>query len=178
MNFETYLKLRAKAFDLVASTSQGVVRFHSPIPKQPYWTHLMNVHNYLIAKGIKDYDVLIGAILHDVVEDSEITISNLRKNFSVKISKIVELVTKVNNISDDAFYRKILDSNNVGVMQIKIADRIDNALTNYSYSIDKNSVAQKVVETKKYFTKMAKIIGWDNDLKNILDYLEFNKETI
>lgn len=173
MNNTEYKQLRKKAFKLVYSKSKNEFRYFSPIEKQPYWTHLMNVHNYLVTWGETDYEVLIASILHDIVEDSDITISYIKGAFGKKVSDIVDICTKKTNQSDQVFYTKILESKIVGAARIKTFDRIDNIITNYAYSdMEKNPLKKqlKIDECVKYFIPIAKKAKLEKQFNSVLSW--------
>lgn len=172
MTFKKYIELRTQAFELVYEKSKGEMRYYSPIEKQPYWTHLMNVHNFLIIRGETDHEILLAAILHDVIEDSDITVEYLTKHFSIRISEHVQIVSKPDNFDPEIFYKKILNNWDVAPMKIKVADRIDNMLTNYCYSDKATNTEKYLIETKKYFVPMAKKLGWEESLQNALLYYQ------
>lgn len=170
MNFDTYIELRKKAFLLVKETSGDEMRYYSPIENQPYWTHLMNVHNFLITMAVDDYEILLAAILHDIVEDSNITIDQIEKEYSKRVAKIVHLTTKPNEYVPKDFYNKVLKSKELGAKMIKVADRIDNMLTNYCYSEKAISTDKYLKETEDYFEPIALQIGWLRPLQSAIDY--------
>lgn len=176
MNIKQYLKFRSNAFRLVEKSSDGEMRYFSPIENQPYWTHLMNVHNFLVINGEKDYEILVASILHDILEDTQISSDYLSKYFTERISKIVGLVSKYNGIDEKTFYENILKSDDLGPSKIKVADRIDNILTNYCYSGGKVNIREKIIETRQYFIPMARRAGWLNPLREAIRFLEKNNQ--
>jgi GTP pyrophosphokinase len=174
---ENYLDLRKKAFQLLEEKFPNEMRFSSAIKNQPYWTHLLNVHNYLITYGETDENVLIAALLHDAVEDSDISVSYLSLNFNAEIAKIVELLSKPSNYEDcdaDIFYTNILKSKNVGALKIKVFDRIDNLLTNMAFNSDIIKVQKYINETEKYFRPIAEKVGLEIYLDSVIVYLKKN----
>lgn len=81
---------------------------------------------------------IASALLHDVVEDTDITISDIEKMFNPKIAKIVEGLTKIPKVKNDQeislqaenFRKMLLTLNDdVRVILIKIADRLHNMQT-------------------------------------------------
>ena len=171
LEFNKYIELRTKAYDLVKLKSGDELRYYSPIEGQPYWTHLMNVHNFLIVQGVKDYEVLIASILHDIVEDSNITIKQISNEYTPRIAQLVSLTTKPKERYDsNVFYSAILEDEDA--CKIKLADRIDNMLTNYCYSKQAMRTGKYIEETKSYFIPMAEKVGWQNELSNAMTYYE------
>ena len=55
----------------------------------PYINHPIEVADILVQSGVKDYDVLAAALLHDTVEDTDTTEKELEKEFGAKIKGIV-----------------------------------------------------------------------------------------
>jgi GTP pyrophosphokinase len=81
---------------------------------------------------------IASALLHDVVEDTDITISDIEKMFNPKIAKIVEGLTKIPKVKNEQeislqaenFRKMLLTLNDdVRVILIKIADRLHNMQT-------------------------------------------------
>lgn len=62
---------------------------------QDYFIHPLRVANCLIFElNIRDSDLLIAAILHDVVEDSDISLDEIKEKFGASISKLVGNLTR------------------------------------------------------------------------------------
>ena len=104
---------------------------------EPYFGHPFEVA-MVVAKEIALDDITVAsALLHDVVEDTEIEISTIRKEFGETIGDIVDGVTKISNIFESheitqaENYRKLLLSmvNDIRVMIVKFADRLHNMRT-------------------------------------------------
>jgi RelA/SpoT family (p)ppGpp synthetase len=104
---------------------------------EPYFGHPFEVA-MVVAKEIALDDVsVVSALLHDVVEDTDIDIEVIRKEFGDAIAEIVDGATKISNIFDSheitqaENYRKLLLSmvNDIRVMIIKFADRLHNMRT-------------------------------------------------
>ena len=66
---------------------------------QPYINHVLEVANLLANVGkIEDYDVLIAAVLHDTIEDTETTKREITKLFGATVSQYVAEVTDNKNL--------------------------------------------------------------------------------
>lgn len=86
----------------------------------PYILHPLRLMN-----KFKQTDLQIIALLHDVVEDSDFTIENLRQSgFSELILEVIECLTKRENENYDGFIERI--RKNAFATQVKIADIKDN----------------------------------------------------
>lgn len=104
---------------------------------EPYFLHPYEV-TMIVANEIPLDDIsIISALLHDVVEDTDISIGFVEKEFGKEIAEIVDGVTKIGgvfkgqNITQAENYRKLLLSmvNDVRVILIKFADRLHNMRT-------------------------------------------------
>lgn len=85
----------------------------------PYILHPLRVMN-----AVPDGDAKIVAILHDVVEDSEITLDDLREKMPEEVVRAVDLLTKKDLENYDDYIAKI--KHNELARQVKIADLRDN----------------------------------------------------
>ncbi len=104
---------------------------------EPYFLHPYEV-TMIVAKEIPLDDIsVISALLHDVVEDTEINLDFIEREFNKEIADIVDGVTKIGgvfrgqNITQAENYRKLLLSmiNDVRVILVKFADRLHNMRT-------------------------------------------------
>jgi GTP pyrophosphokinase len=108
------------------------------------------VANHLLSLGlfsddIKTLDVVISsAILHDVLEDTSVTVAQLSDEFSTEIATVVNLLTKTADMTNEVYYgnvRMCLISS-----LIKIADRCNNVST-MAGVFDKERLQKYVIET-------------------------------
>ncbi len=96
----------------------------------PYINHPLEVANLLASVGkVEDYDVLIAAILHDTVEDTETTKEEIEKLFGENVAKMVLEVTDDKSLPKAV--RKQLQIEHAphlsdGAKQVKLADKISN----------------------------------------------------
>ena len=104
---------------------------------EPYIFHPLSVAK-IVAKEIGLGSIAIKcALLHDVVEDSEIKLIELEKKFGKKVANIIDGLTKIsevigsaNSIQAENFRKMLLTlSDDVNVILIKLADRLDNMRT-------------------------------------------------
>jgi len=122
-----------KAFDLGNQAHESMRRKSG----EPYFTHPVAVAKIVageIGLGTKS---IVCALLHDVVEDTDYTIEDIRKLFGDTIANIIDGLTKISNVLDkDASlqaenFRKMLltISEDIRVVLIKLADRLHNMRT-------------------------------------------------
>lgn len=90
----------------------------------PYTVHLSTVAGLLEAYGAPDHLVAAGW-LHDVVEDTEATIDDVRSEFGPKVAQLVEAVT---NRPDQSQLERLSESihGDMAATMLKLADRIAN----------------------------------------------------
>jgi guanosine-3',5'-bis(diphosphate) 3'-pyrophosphohydrolase len=103
----------------------------------PFFNHPYEVA-LVVAKEIPLDDISVAsALMHDVVEDTEFTINDIKQEFGDTIANIVDGATKISDIfkshevTQAESYRKLLLSmvNDIRVMLIKFADRLHNMRT-------------------------------------------------
>jgi RelA/SpoT family (p)ppGpp synthetase len=145
---------------------------------EPYYTHPYEVA-LIVAREIPLDDVsVVAALLHDVVEDTDYTIEDIRDEFGPVIAEIVDGATKITDVFNShevtqaASYRKLLLSmvNDVRVMLIKFADRLHNMRTLQYLSPQKQQRMAK--ETLEIYAPFAHRFGLGN-LKWELEDLAF-----
>ncbi len=175
MNFTTYRELEKKAWSLVAEKSGNEMRYYSAVPDQPYWTHMLEVHMALIVHGVTDPEELLSSILHDVVEDSDVTTDYLAREFSQKIADVVGLVSKPDPFVPEVFYGAIMaadESIGLPAMRIKVHDRINNLITNIAHCGSPEKANAYAAEARQYFMPMAKKVGLAKQLEHAIRYVE------
>jgi len=119
---------------------------------------------------------IIAAIIHDVVEDTEIELVDVERLFGAKIAKLVDGLTKISGVFEYGTsaqaenFRKMLFtlSDDVRVILIKLADRLHNMRTLESLSRDKQLKAAS--ETIYLFAPLAHRLGL-NKIKTELEDL-------
>jgi len=134
---------------------------------EPYFTHPIAVANILIDMRL-DEDTVITALLHDTVEDCDVTLSTLDQQFGGDVPQLVDGVTKLSRIAIQSSpssaqaenFRKLLlaMSEDVRVLLVKLADRTHNMRT-LSF-IKKPEKQQRIArETMDIFAPLAERIG-------------------
>jgi GTP diphosphokinase / guanosine-3',5'-bis(diphosphate) 3'-diphosphatase len=150
-----------KAFDFALEAHKNDLRASG----EPYFDHPYEVA-MIIAKEIPLDDVSIAAaLLHDVLEDTEITLDTLSKQFNSTIADIVDGVTKIggairdHDASQAESYRKLLLSmvKDIRVILVKFADRLHNMRTLEFLSREKQIRIAK--ETMQIYVPFAHRFG-------------------
>lgn len=140
---------------------------------EPYITHPLAVAEILAGFRL-DRDTIIAAILHDTVEDTDVTDEMIATEFSETISRLVDGVTKLKSSSMNkqqsqaATFHKILTATltDPRVLIIKLADRLHNMSTLDAVSEEKQK--RTASETLDFYIPFARIMG----LNDIADYIE------
>ena len=144
---------------------------------EPYIHHPIEVAK-IVAKDIGlDYVSIASAILHDVVEDTPITLDDLNESVGLEISRIVDGLTKISTLKKNEDYsvqaenyRKMLLTlhNDIRVILIKTADRLHNMRTIDFLSKAKQD--QMASESLYIYAPLAHRVGLYN-IKNELEDL-------
>lgn len=116
-NQELDRNLLKKAFLFAREKHTGQIR---KISKLPYFTHPISV-SQLLQKF--DTEVISTGLLHDVLEDTETTVDEMRTHFGDTITNLVVGMTKVGDIITPLKNAAIVDKR---VLLVKLADRLDN----------------------------------------------------
>ena len=132
---------------------------------EPYIIHPLNVAYILADIGLDD-STICAALLHDVVEDTEATGNDIRKEFGAEIEEMVEGVTKLSNIQFASIeeqqaedYRKMFLAmgKDIRVILIKLADRLHNMRTLKYLRRDRQIAISK--ETMELYAPLANRLG-------------------
>ena len=143
---------------------------------EEYIIHPLNVA-YILTRINADYETLSAALLHDTIEDCNVTKEEIEEKFGHNIMTLVEGVTKINKLNlsgtTEALInnqRKILVglSEDVRVIIIKLADRLNNMQTLFVHSEKKQKETAK--ETLDILTPIADRLGI-NSIKQDLEEL-------
>ena len=150
-----------KAYQIAEKAHDGQMRESG----EPYLTHPLEVA-YILADLELDEDTLIGALLHDVVEDTDISLEDIKREFGESVSIIVDGVTKLGKIQYTTAeeqqvenLRKMLlaMAKDVRVILIKLADRLHNMRTIKAKSEIKQR--EKARETLEVYAALAHRLG-------------------
>ena len=143
---------------------------------EDYITHPLNVA-YILADINADYQTICAALLHDTIEDCEVSKEDLANEFSLEIATLVDGVTKINklNFNGDneailANHRKIIVglTEDVRVIIIKLADRLHNMRT--LWILKEKSQKENARETLDILVPIAHRLGM-NKIKSELEDL-------
>lgn len=114
----------------------------------PYMDHLLFVSNRCYSEEAK-----IVGILHDIIEDTDISINELSQLIGVDLVKSIQVVSKQNNEIYSNFIDRIIASNDLIAMEVKYND-LEN---NMDISRIPNPTEKDVQRVKKYFKASLKL---------------------
>ncbi len=164
-------QLIQKAY-LFSKASHGNQKRHSG---DPYFSHPLAVAEILIDLKL-DQASIITALLHDVVEDTEVTLEEIEKDFGEEVANLVDGVTKLGKIHSvpsseivaENFRKLALAmSQDIRVLILKLADRLHNMRTLF-YVPSKEKKIKKAQESLDIYAPLAGRIG----LSKIKDEME------
>ncbi|MEU3187489.1 HD domain-containing protein [Streptomyces sp. NPDC006923] len=125
------LSVLHKAYVLAEASHRGQSRKSG----EPFITHPLAVTLILAELGAET-TTLTASLLHDTVEDTEVTLEQVRAEFGAEVCYLVDGVTKLEKVdygaaAEPETFRKMLvaTGNDVRVMSIKLADRLHNMRT-------------------------------------------------
>ena len=117
---DEYLKLKESS-DLLYKTLELVLKvFDDKVDKGglPYFNHLFKVYS-----GVSSYNEKIIALLHDIVEDTNITFNDLKEfGYTDDIILPLTYLTKKKGEYYPDYIERIINSNNVHTLNVKLAD--------------------------------------------------------
>ena len=148
-----------RAYEVARAAHEGQVRASG----EPYITHPVAVAQILADLGI-GAKTIVAALLHDTVEDTQVTLDQVNEQFGPEVAMLVDGVTKLDKVKygDSAqaeTVRKMIVamSKDVRVLVVKLADRLHNART-WGF-VSPESAARKARETLEIYTPLAHRLG-------------------
>ena len=152
---------------------------------EPYITHPLQVAIYLSEINL-DIETIIAALLHDLIEDTDITYEDIMSKFGKEIADIVDGVTKLDKIKyntteeakADAIRKMVIAmSKDIRVLILKLADRLHNIKTiEFHNEWKQEKIAS---ETLYVYAPLAHRLGLQSikhDLEDISFKILFNKQ--
>lgn len=155
------ISLVTKAYQFSSRVHQGQVRKS----KDPFISHPLAVAGILVELEL-DATTIAAAILHDVIEDGQVSLLEIKKEFGEEIANLVDGVTKLGRINflsrdeqqAESFRKMFLAmAEDVRVIVIKLADRLHNMRTLEFLSPEKQKEIS--LETREIFAPLAHRLG-------------------
>ena len=146
----------------------------------PYIFHPVAVANILTDLKLDSATITTG-LLHDTIEDTNVTYETVKKEFGEEVANLVDGVTKLSALEDKATndskaenFRKLIlaTSKDIRVLLVKLADRLHNMRT-IQYLKDKDKIIKKAKETMEIYAPLADRMGM-NRIRDELEDLSFS----
>lgn len=147
---ENHFEQTLMALPLMHKYHEGQVR--SGKDKAPYEVHPLTLACHAIAMGLYDDDLLASCLLHDVIEDCEVSIDELPVNDEVK--EAVLLLTE-NGKTIPEYFRAISQNGMASV--VKLLDRCNN-ISGMAAAFSKTKMTKYITETEKYVMPLISIV--------------------
>jgi Na+/proline symporter len=142
--------------------------YHGPVKRysgEPFYLHPLAVAKIVLEYN-QDEATLLGALLHDTVEDTYMLLDNIETMFGIEVAQIVDAVTHLESnrktfykvrLSDNENILKLLGVKDLRALYVKIADKVHNMRTLHAKPADKQlDTAQ---ETLRFFVPLAENLG-------------------
>jgi GTP pyrophosphokinase len=165
-------KMMREAFELSKKAHAGQKRFSG----EDYFIHPVS-SALILAKIFPDATTITATLLHDVPEDTKITIGEIKEKFGEKVASLIDGVTKLSGVrlrnSTDKFYienlRKmfVATSKDIRVILMKLADRLHNMRTiEYVREGKQKRIAQETLEIYAPIASRLGIGEWKDELED------------
>ena len=155
-----------------------IMKVKKGLSGEPYFNHCIEVAETLASWNM-DYTTIMAGLLHDVVEDTNITVEDLEKEFDKDLANLVDGLTKISGIEFSTrkekqagnFMKMLLSvAKDIRVIIIKFADRMHNMRTiEYLPKLKQHRIA---IETRDVYSPLAHRLGMAT-VKSQLDDLAF-----
>src|SRR5438309_3766203 len=170
------LKQLQRAFAFAETSHRGQKRASG----EDFIEHPLGVANILADLGM-DTTTLVAALLHDVVEDTDLSIEQIEGEFGEQVAQIVDGLTKLDKITfrsreaeqaENVRKMMVAMARDIRVLLIKLADRLHNMRTLGSMPLNKQR--DKAAETLEIYAPLAHRLGVDR-IKWELEDLSFSR---
>ena len=142
--------------------------YHSPVMRrsgEPFYLHPLAIARIVLAWNQED--MIIGALLHDTVEDTSMLLEHIEMKFSSDVCSVVDCVTHFESYQNSFYKAKLSENENLSMLLqstdrrgllVKVADRMHNMRTiNGHKSEEKQRTIAK--ETLGFFVPLALALG-------------------
>ena len=169
---EEDIELIKKAYNFAVKAHAGQLR----LTGDDYILHPLNVA-MILTEIYADAQTLSTALLHDVINFSDVTLEEIEEEFGSEMKELVDGISRINKLSLSAdteastsYYKKILVglSGDARIIILKIADRLHNMRT--LWAIPENKRKEKAKETLEILVPIAHGLGI-NHIKSELEDL-------
>ncbi|MGH2711274.1 MAG: RelA/SpoT family protein [Actinomycetota bacterium] len=150
-----------RAYEFAADSHRGQTRKSG----EPFILHPLEVA-YILADLGMDTSTLVAALLHDVVEDTDLSLEVIEREFGAEVARLVDGVTKLDKIryrsreqeqAENVRKMVVAMARDIRVLIVKLADRLHNMRTLEPLSRPKQE--EKATETLEIYAPLAHRLG-------------------
>jgi (p)ppGpp synthase/HD superfamily hydrolase len=163
-------------FDLINKAIYWAKKYHGEQKRksgEPYYSHPLEVACMISEYKLKT-DVIVASILHDIIEDTEVTAGMILDNFGWRITEMVDRLTRDrpdgNKLSVEEIINKAYQKQDEEVLLIKLFDRLHNLKTLNAITEEKKK--KIALETLSSFLAIA--LSFDEKGDQMIAKLCFN----
>jgi (p)ppGpp synthase/HD superfamily hydrolase len=150
-------------FNLINKAIYWAKKYHGNQKRksgEPYYTHPLEVA-YMISDHKLKTDIIVASILHDIIEDTEVTVEMIEGTFGQRIAEMVDMLTRdrpdgtkltIEEVINNAYKKADKE-----VLLIKLIDRLHNIQTIGSLSAKK--IEKTITETLANFIASSMYLG-------------------
>ena len=155
--------------DMVQTALETIKWYHGPKNRnsgEPFYLHPLTVAHIVLDYNT-DEETIIGALLHDTVEDTPMQLEQIEDRFGKAAAEVVNVVTHLQSIPHSIYKVKMSASENLQMLErmgnkrglyVKIADRMHNMRTiNGHNKVSKRKLIAQ--ETADFFVPLAQKLG-------------------
>ncbi|MHA2104575.1 MAG: HD domain-containing protein [Candidatus Hodarchaeales archaeon] len=168
-------KLVDKALEFGETKHRGDTR---KVTGDPYFIHPIQVAINILGEKDTDLNVVVAALLHDTVENTDTSLEDIKEQFNEKIKILVDGMTKPDpklksKLGKDTYYENYflhlekISTEDIRVLKVKLSDRIDN-LSTYKLFADSKKVENYIWESYQYLDICEKM----NLVTNLISVLK------
>ena len=156
-------------------------KFQKRLSGEPYIIHPLSVA-YTLSDYLYDYESICAALLHDVLEDTNISHEFMTKEFGIAITNLVDGVTKISMLKSQSTESKqainirkmiLATTEDIRVILIKLADKMHNMSTlKFQPEVKQKRISQEVIDIYAPLAGRLGIYKIKSDLEDLaLSYL-------
>lgn len=131
---------------------------YAPIKRlsgEPYFAHPLAIVRGLLRLGITNKDAISAALMHDLIEDTNVTKEDIEKKFNKRTANMVDALTKNgDDLDSELEYFKQIENSSYEVKIIKFLDIMDN-LSSLD-ALSKNAQERFIIRTKRLYLPLAR----------------------
>lgn len=176
-NLQAYMK--GQNLDVIHKAYQFGAHAHRSQTRssgEPYITHPLTVANILTTLKL-DIATIIAAILHDTVEDTDVTLDDIEREFGKSVRDLVDGLTKISKIKFRSSQERLAENfrkmvlamaNDLRVILVKLADRLHNMRTLDNLAQHKRQrIAEETLEIYAPLANRLGLYGFKSELEDL-----------